>query len=408
LFLVLAIITGLNCCNFFDLIIIYLLAFAALLTQPIAGLPALFLALILSVYHSDYKKFKKYFYALIYFLTAISLPLAFYIVEKNNLVSDTAANSQTYTGTTPVATTGGYFSAFFSWFKITNLQQENIILNFIYFYGFNLSLAFLIVIILGAAVAWRYREQCRITAFYLGISLSLLTAYLLTKLLPFKFLISYERDNFSERIILCAAFFLLPFLIIAFFRIISPLLQHNNFIKISFFTFAAVLITTSFYLSYPRFDKYFNSHGYSIGKNDIKAVRWISDNAGKDYIVLANQQVSVAALREYGFLKYYKIAAAAQPSASPGEVFYYPIPTGGPLYQFYLDMVYKKPSRETMEKAMDFAGVDEGYFVLNKYWWAFPKILDEAKLVADSWEEIGNGEVYIFKYNIKKQITESR
>jgi hypothetical protein len=31
-------------------------------------------------------------------------------------------------------------------------------------------------------------------------------------------------------------------------------------------------------------------------------------------------------------------------------------------------------------------------------WWAFDKILAEAKLEADSWEEIDGGEIYVFKY----------
>ena len=51
-----------------------------------------------------------------------------------------------------------------------------------------------------------------------------------------------------------------------------------------------------------------------------------------------------------------------------------------------------------MFAAMDLVGVNEGYFVLNKYWWAFTKILDEAKLRADSWQTIDNGEIFVFKY----------
>jgi len=61
-------------------------------------------------------------------------------------------------------------------------------------------------------------------------------------------------------------------------------------------------------------------------------------------------------------------------------------------------MVYKKPDKKTMAEAMNLTGVNQSYFILNKYWWAFPKILAEAKLEADSWTEIGQGEIYIFKY----------
>ena len=125
-------------------------------------------------------------------------------------------------------------------------------------------------------------------------------------------------------------------------------------------------------------------------------MRWIEENANENYIALANQQVSAAALREFGFKKYY--TPSPYQGEGGGEVFYYPIPTGGPLYQYYLDMVYKKLSRETMNAAMDLVGVKKGYFILNKYWWAFPKILEEAKFEADDWKDFGNGEVYVFEY----------
>ena len=36
--------------------------------------------------------------------------------------------------------------------------------------------------------------------------------------------------------------------------------------------------------------------------------------------------------------------------------------------------------------------------VINKYWWAGEKIIAEAKLSADDFVNIDNGEVYIFKY----------
>jgi hypothetical protein len=167
------------------------------------------------------------------------------------------------------------------------------------------------------------------------------------------------------------------------------LLKQNHKTIIPFLIFLALLISASLYLSYPRKDNYFDSHEYAVSQTDIDAVKWIEANKkSDDYIVLANQQVSVAALREFGFKKYYK----------DNSIFYYPIPTGSGLYQYFLDMVYKKPSSETMAMAMEPAGVKEGYFVLNKYWWASPKIVDEAKLSADFWKSFDGGQVYIFGY----------
>ncbi|MFA4834109.1 MAG: hypothetical protein WC619_04680 [Patescibacteria group bacterium] len=391
LFLFLTILYGLTCSSRKELVIVYIFALASLASHPLAGLPALFFALALTVYHSNRDKLKKYFYFLIFIFSSLSLPLAFYFVNKNNVVS----------GPTETAIGPNILE------KINIPGQENFILNFIYLYAFNLKTLIVVLILAGLFIAYRNRQNCRIYSLNLIISASLAVAYILTSKLPFNFLISYERSDYSERILSLIVIFLLPFIIIPLYGLMEKIIEQKKSIKIPFLIFFAILITASLYLSYPRFDRYFNSHGYSTGQNDIEAVRWIENDAAKgDYIVLANQQVSAAALREFGFSHYYPLdkgpsrqgLAEAEGGGDSGNVYFYPIPTGGALYQYYLDMVYKKPAKETMETAMDFAGVNRAYFVLNKYWWAFPKILDEAKLEADSWTEIGGGEIYVFKY----------
>ncbi|MDD5031464.1 MAG: hypothetical protein PHR36_00245 [Patescibacteria group bacterium] len=381
LFLFLTILYGLTCSSQKELAIVYIFALAGLACHPLAGLPALFFALALTAYHSNQDKLKKYFYLLIFIFSSISLPLAFYFVNKNNGVADPAE----------AAISPDILE------KITIPGKENFILNFIYLYAFNLRTLIAVLILIGLFIAYRHRQNCKIYFPNLIIAASLIIAYVLTNKLPFNFLISYERGDYSERILSLIVIFLLPFVIIPLYGLLEKILERKKSLKIPFLIFTAILITSSLYLSYPRFDRYFNSHGYSTGQNDIEAVHWIENDAGGDYIALANQQVSAAALREFGFSHYY-------PPDKEGEgdsdnVYFYPIPTGGQLYQYYLDMVYKKPGHDTMAAAMDFAGVSQSYFVLNKYWWAFPKILAEAKLEADSWTEIGDGEIYIFKYS---------
>jgi len=61
-------------------------------------------------------------------------------------------------------------------------------------------------------------------------------------------------------------------------------------------------------------------------------------------------------------------------------------------------MIYQGAKRETMEKAMLEAGVDESYFVLNKYWNNSEKIAQAAMDSADKVYEIDNGKIWIFKY----------
>lgn len=392
LLLVLVIILGLACENTYDFIVIYAIALAAVAFHPIAGIPAILFSLLLTAYHGGGRKLKKYFYLLVFILSAVALPLIFYFLEKNNTK---AADAQS-----------GLWRLSLPKFIAPN--QENFILNFIYLYGFNLKLIIGIIVIAGIIIAYRQKEKFKILSIYLLMSASLAASYLLAKSLPFSFLIDYERNNYSDRIILMASFFLLPFILIALYALTSAVLKQKKSVKIPLLMFIIALVTTSLYLTYPRFDRYFNSRGISTSQNDIDAVRWIEENAKGGYIVLANQQVSAAALKEFGFKKYYKIPPSYEGEGwawsqstidnRQSEIFYYPIPTGGPLYQYYLDMVYKKPSRATMEAAMNLVGVNEAYFVLNKYWWAFPKVLEEAKLEADNWQEFGKGEVYVFGY----------
>ncbi|MFH0891290.1 MAG: hypothetical protein V1867_00750 [Candidatus Falkowbacteria bacterium] len=372
LFLLLAIIRGLSCADSRDLAIIYLLAFAALATQPIAGIPALMFALILTVYHSDIKSIKPDLNRLILLLNAAVLPAAFFLLNRGKTPAG---------GTTePPADTPGLSA-------LSVPGEENFMLNFVYLYGANIAIVILALALSGFLISRKYKRECRVFPLYLSMAGSLLVSYFLTVRLPFDFLIYYERGDYAGRILTVALFFLLPYVLLSIHYLVSGVGRQNRFIRYAWVGFGALTLTASLYLSYPRLDNYFNSRGFSTGSRDISAVRWINEDAGNgDYVVLANQQVSAAALKEFGFKKYF-----------PGDIFFYPVPTGGPLYRYYLDMVYKTPDRATALAAMDFAGVDTAYFVLNKYWWAFPKILNEAKLEADFWLGFDD-EVYVFKY----------
>jgi hypothetical protein len=94
-----------------------------------------------------------------------------------------------------------------------------------------------------------------------------------------------------------------------------------------------------------------------VTASDISAVQFIQSHASGGYIVLANQMVGAAAIKEFGFAKYY------------GDEFYYSMPNAGQkkLYALYEKMVFEKPLRENMETAMKLTGVDEAYFVLDDY-----------------------------------------
>ena len=365
LYLILIIIIAFDATTRLNKFLIYSLTLAALITQPIAGIPALTLALLVTV-HDGKLRFKKAYYALISIFSALSIPALFYSLDS----------------------TIGFRSLkeILPFSDISIPFHESFIYNFIYLYAFNIRSMIMLLAIAGLIIFYKKRVEHGFFSLYLYAFISFFISYLITKNISFSYLIDYERNAFADRLLIISLLFLLPFIILALYRFYGRLFAKENAIRIPLLVFISLLVTTSLYVSYPRFDKYHNSKGFSTGENDIKAVNLIKDWAEKDHIVLANQQVSAAALHESGFDHYHN-----------GQ-FYYPIPTSGPLYQYYLDMVYKKPKRETMEKAMDLAGVNESYFVINKYWWAFSKIIDEAKLEADGWQTIGDGDIYIFKY----------
>ena len=137
------------------------------------------------------------------------------------------------------------------------------------------------------------------------------------------------------------------------------------------------MATSAFYLTYPRRDAYETSHGFNVSESDITAVYEIESMANDtSYAVLANQNVSAGAIRSLGFAKYY------------GDLFFYPIPTGGDLYTFFLDM-NNAPTRETAMNAA--ALLDETckqsehcqqetissvFYVVNNYWWESNRIIE--------------------------------
>lgn len=155
-------------------------------------------------------------------------------------------------------------------------------------------------------------------------------------------------------------------------------------------TVIAFFFTSGVYLAYPREDAYVISKGWNTSATDLSAVSAIDKDAnGEPYIVLAAQPVSAAALSRFGFFKYY--------DTPEGQIFAYPVPTGGVLYQYFLKMIYTEPSAEYMREAMTLAGVKRGYFVVNSYWTGADHIIGRAKMTSESWFGINNAD-YVFRY----------
>lgn len=357
-------------------------ALATVAIHPLTGLPALGWAawLIGQKYRNrlDPRRYK-IIQTIIFLFTSLSLPLALLLAGGGRIKN--AANNlfQDITNLLSGLGTAG---------------REDWLSNFIYFFSLN----YVLIMVLAAAGIILYcflsRQQGEknekiLKKGLLFITPALAIAYLLSSRIIFNDLISYEQADYASRIPIIILIFFLPFFLLALKRLITKIRQTNLTIQIIWLVFGLGLLGISLYISYPRFDKYWNSRGYSVSASDLAAVRSISQNTTAPYIVLANQQVGAAALKEFGFDHYYKVGS--------DQLYFYSIPTGGPLYRYYLEMIYKNPSRATMEEALKLAGVDIGYLVVNKYWYQSGQAINAAKLTADKWWTINN-EDYIFRY----------
>lgn len=353
---------------------VLILSLASAAIHPLSGLPAIALTALVSLnrYENRIKAgARRIIKTLIWLFTALSIPAALF-------VSSGASFKDIGSGKLFLASTMNLFGT------LSGAGREDLISNFIYFIANNFHL---IIILIIAATLWRARRSNdRVFVF---ISSALLCAYFLSGQIIFDNVINYEQSGFANRIPVAIIIFLLPAIALALKDMIGRVLEEKIIIRLIWLAFGLGVLSASLYISYPRFDKYFNSRGYSTSGHDIAAVESINAEARAPYIALANQQVSAAALRSFGFDHYYQTSA--------GELYFYPIPTGSPLYRYYLDMVYKNPGRMSMMNALDLAGVNIGYLVINKYWYQSGRVINEAKLAADKWWTVNN-EVYIFKY----------
>ncbi len=356
--------------------IILLLLIATLTIHPLAGIPAFFYCLLIFIATSNLQKNKKTILIILSStIGAIIMPIIFLLQAK---ISNLQINF----------TPSGLFnleklqlSGFFA-------NRTDSLMDAMYLFIDNqiwiiLSLAFLSIFFL--------RKQKIPKGVYIPLIMSmicLINFWLLAGALEFEFLVEYERLNYANRLLNLATIFALPAVGITFAGIYQNVRKKSIILPTSIIIILSFLATANVYGAYPRHDNYARSAGFNTSQSDIDAVWTINKLGGnKNYIVLANQSLSAAALQEFGFARYYE-----------NDIFYYPIPTGGELYNYFLKMADNEPEREIILDVMDKTKTDIGFFVLHNYWWDSARIKEHAKQNADDWLTIGDNEITIFIY----------
>lgn len=368
---------------------------ATLLTHPLSGIPAAIFLVLLSISKIKSSLVRWSLSLSFAFIASMLIPITFVVLEALG-----RSGGMLNLGN---LTIGSIFELLP---KLTAPYRYNFFLDLVYLYLWNKWWVGALAVLAGLILLKKNVPNSSNSPFIFASFAVLVNSILLASVITFPALIDYEQGVYAERLREIAMLFLLPLAITgALWFFDRAKAQRGTFI------FALILLpgmmTASLYLTYPRTDKYESTHGYNTSLADIHAVEEIeADAKGEKYIVLANQAVGAAALQEFGFVNFYK--------TEKGEVYFYSVPTGGPLYQFYLKMVYpptfsqdnnkksggvnETPSRKTMREAMDLADVKLGYIAINHYWTNARRLTEDLAAIAEKELIIDGGRVYVYRF----------
>lgn len=351
--------------------LLYILGLATFAIHPLAGIPLLIAIILLNLFKTFYASYHKaislYFFISLIFI--IFLPLAFVINGSEILLTLPDIKKTDL--------------MVFGWINNFNLP-----LNLAYLINLNKIIWGSLFTLVGLLYIAK-NKLLKNNIAYLMAALVIFADFIIVKyFLTFPNLRDFDSDSFVARLLTLTFYVLLPFFLLGIYVSIKRFWEKDAFFKIALASVLSFAITASLYFSYPRLNNYEPAKFFSLSESDIKAVHYIEQNANPNHIVLANQMVGVAAIKEFGFKKYYN------------NQFYYSMPNGTPrtFYDAFLAMTYEGAQRETMKQVMTEAEVDEAYFVLNNYWRNFEKIARRAGESADQVINIDQGKILIFKY----------
>ncbi|MBL7022294.1 hypothetical protein ISR92_03195 [Patescibacteria group bacterium] len=360
--------------------LLWLLAITIALIHPITGVPAILLILFISLRdwrRSSYiiGKQRQILFTLITIFGAFVLPILFFI--NSYLNGHTISWQLSHLG-----------------FSIPHFNSYISIFDYIYNFIWLMPLLVFILAISGLIYIYRMKRLNQFSEYAIILLILIINYIWLRLFINFNFLIDYERLNYANRLIDLIFICSLPFIFVAFGIFIEKVFDAKNIYKVFIIILIAIILISTFYLSYPTRDPYTYNKSLNTSINDYNIVKQIEEYNTDEYIVLANQAVSAAALSEYGFNKYYH-----------ENIYYYPIPTSGPLYQIYLDAVYqRKAIDQILASANSLTNINNIYIVINSYWTDSTNLINSYKKTATSWQQLNDD--YIFYYNLAESVSQ--
>lgn len=354
--------------------LLLLLALAAAFYHPLTGIPLVAFAgfIVLRNQLKQHPRTKKFVLTIIVVGAFAAIPVAFKLLPLVIPAYKTVWHWQ--------ASWEPLHFLFTRWYPY--LRLEDFIYNWL---GTSRSLE-LILALVGFTILMKNKRTWQAP---LTFALILFASYLLMEFgYRFPFIASSEAHTFSQRLLTLSFYFLLPLVFtggVWLWRKTSDLTPPLN---VCLWLLAGVLLTVSWYGSYPRFDARSQSKGFTVSADDLLAVNWIDADAGSQaYIVLSNQTMSAAAVKELGFAHYYN------------ENFFYPLPTSGRLYQLFLNIVEtEKTPNQVVAEARSLTGIQRIYIVVHDYWNNAPLINATLETATGQKHTFGDDVISVFTF----------
>jgi len=262
-------------------------------------------------------------------------------------------------------------------------KQYNYFLDLAYLIGNSILPIAILSAFTFALYCWRTKKQRAVLAFSLTVLALTTNAVILKSFISFESLTGAESNDFIQRILLILPYFTLPCVI----ALINTVKTSEVWNRIFAGTMLITFILSATYLSFPRYDDYQNSNFINTTVTDYQAVRLAVSE--KPYLVLASQATSAAALHLNGFNHNLTLTT--------GEVvYYYPLPTGGILYPYYLEILHSKNPRDVAEEVKKLTSVEDIFVIVTDAWRNFEEITSRLQTSATNTKIISHATIFQF------------
>lgn len=210
--------------------------------------------------------------------------------------------------------------------------------------------------------------------------------FLIATNLQFADVIWYEQQEFCFRIL--SVLWLLPLPLAM--QTISSLFEHRDKLIKVMIVVIALHATMMWYFSYPHYNEKNLTSGPSVSHSDYEALDAIASiTEGKPYIALTNQMLSAVAIEQHGFDQNILFNGAS--------ILRYPIPTGGVLYPWFMEM-NSYPHRSLAQDIAQRGNVEIVILVVHEYWPYAEDIISIGAQEADEMLSIENGAITLLVY----------